>query len=139
MPPPFTEVTADHLTSPILGRAGFRHAFFTRRGNVSNGPFTSLNFSVAVGDEPANVSENLRRASLALGVAPGRLYFASQVHGSAAELAEPHVAFDDFVRREADIVVSRSPELACGVRTADCVPVLLANPRTGAVAAAHAG
>jgi len=139
MPAPVMPVTSHHLTSPVLGRAGFRHAFFTRSGGVSSGPFASLNFSVAVGDDPVNVTENLRRASLALGVAPGRLYFASQVHGSAAELAEPHVDIADFVRREADIVVGRSPELACGVRTADCVPILLADPRTGAVAAAHAG
>jgi YfiH family protein len=139
MPPPFTPLANDHLTSPVLGRAGFRHAFFTRSGGVSSGPFASLNFSVAVGDDPENVSENLRRACLALGVAPGQIYFASQVHGVAVELAEPHVRFEDFVCREADIVVGRSPELACGVRSADCVPILLADPRTGAVAAVHAG
>lgn len=130
---------SDYLQSSLLTRAGFRHAFFTRAGGVSEHEFASLNFSVAVGDTPDNVAENLRRAAQALGVAPGRVYFASQVHGAVAELVHPEVGFDSFVCREADIVFGHSPEIACGVRTADCVPILLAAQRTGSVAAVHAG
>src|SRR5688572_10183143 len=69
------------LESPLLGRAGFRHAFFTRNGGVSEGPYRSLSFSLAVGDEPGNVAENLRRAAGALGVPSERIYYLSQVHG----------------------------------------------------------
>ncbi|MFZ5889935.1 MAG: peptidoglycan editing factor PgeF [Myxococcota bacterium] len=130
---------SDLLTSPLLTRAGFRHAFFTRRGGVSKNEFASLNFSVAVGDDAANVDENLWRAAQALGVGRGRVYFASQVHGVDATCAEPSIAFEDFVCREADVVFGHSPEVACGVRTADCVPILLAAERSGHVAAVHAG
>jgi YfiH family protein len=129
----------DYLESSLLTRAGFRHAFFTRTGGVSENEFASLNFSVAVGDAPENVDENLQRAARALGVLPEHLYFASQVHGAVAEFADESESFDTFVRREADIVFGRSPKIACGVRTADCVPILLAAQRTGSVAAVHAG
>lgn len=129
----------DYLVSSLLTRAGFRHAFFTRTGGVSQDEYSTLNFSVGVGDEPARVGENLRRAARLLGVPEGRVYFASQVHGAAAELADPAVGFDAFVCREADVVFGRSPDVACGVRTADCVPILLAAERSGHVAAVHAG
>jgi YfiH family protein len=113
---------ADFQTSPLLQAAGFRHAFFTRRGGVSTGPYASLSFSTAVGDSHEHVRENLARAAAALGVEPGRLYFLSQVHGR-------------------DVVVLGGGEtpVACGVRIADCVPVLIADRKSGAVAAAHAG
>src|SRR4051812_47252069 len=73
--------STQHLKSPLLERAGFRHAFFTRLGGVSDGAYSSLNFSIAVGDEPENVNENLRRAAHSLGVSVDRTYFLSQVHG----------------------------------------------------------
>lgn len=130
---------SDYLVSSLLTDAGFRHAFFTRTGGVSENEFASLNFSVGVGDTPAHVEENLRRAARMLRVAEGRIYFASQVHGAAAELADPAIDFDAFVCREADVVFGRSPDVACGVRTADCVPILLAAERSGHVAAVHAG
>ncbi|MGC4094288.1 MAG: peptidoglycan editing factor PgeF [Polyangiaceae bacterium] len=129
----------DYLTSPLLSQAGFRHAFFTRQGGVSEGAFATLNFSVTVGDQAPHVEENLRRAAAALGVAAGRVYFASQVHGCSVEVADGETEFAEFVRREADVVVARSSEIACGVRSADCVPVLLAERGSGRVAAVHAG
>jgi YfiH family protein len=131
--------SARYLTSELLSRAGFRHAFFTRQGGVSEGAFGSLNFSVAVGDDASRVAENLRRAGRALGVAPERIYFLSQVHGRAVELAVGTEASDAFVRREGDIVVGESPSIACAVRSADCVPVLLGDRASGRVAAIHAG
>ena len=73
--------TAEFLTSPALSRAGFRHAFFTRNGGASVGPYASLSFSIAVGDHPDDVRENLVRAARALDVAPDKLFFLSQVHG----------------------------------------------------------
>src|SRR5688572_422563 len=76
------------LTSPLLTSVGFRHAFFTRAGGSSRGPYESLNFSYGVGDDPLRVDENFRSAELALGLGPGRLSFLSQVHGNrVVELA----------------------------------------------------
>ena len=74
---------AQFLESALLREAGFRHAFFTRHGGVSTGPYASLSFSIAAGDEPNNVRQNLERAGAALGVAPARIHFLSQVHGRA--------------------------------------------------------
>src|SRR5262249_11352907 len=64
------ESSLNGLESPLLGRAGFRHAFFTREGGVSRPPWDTLNFAASTGDDPARVQENLARAARALGVSP---------------------------------------------------------------------
>lgn len=127
------------LQSPLLLEAGFRHAFFTRLGGVSLPPWDSLNFAAGVGDDPAAVAENVRRAEQALGLAPGRLYFLSQVHGTAFRALEGTEGWDEVVRSVGDITLSAAAGVGCGIRTADCVPILLADRRTGAVAAVHSG
>src|SRR4051812_41677040 len=130
---------ADFLESALLRGAGFRHAFFTRKGGVSQGAYSSLSFSVAAGDSEAHVNQNLERAALELGVASTRVHFLSQVHGRVAHTLRGGEIQSILVQREGDALVSRTPGLACAVRSADCVPVLLADRRSGAVAAAHAG
>jgi YfiH family protein len=127
------------LFSPLLEAVGFRHAFFTRQGGVSRGPYESLSFSLAVGDDKEHVAENFRRAAGVLGVQAGRIYYLSQVHGRQTRLADGNEPADAFVRHEGDAVVALGGELACAVRSADCVPVLLGDLETGAVAAVHAG
>lgn len=70
-------------------------------------------------------------------VAPGRrLRLARQVHGNQVAVA---AAWKDHDAPEADALISADPAVACGVRTADCAPVLVACLRTRAVAAVHAG
>ena len=130
---------ADFLESALLRGAGFQHAFFTRVGGVSLGAYSSLNFSVAAGDSEANVNQNLDRAAIALGIASTRIHFLSQVHGRVAHTLRGGEIQSMLIQREGDALVSRAPGLACAVRSADCVPVLLADRRSGAVAAAHAG
>jgi polyphenol oxidase len=130
---------AEYLTSPLLTAAGFRHAFFTRRGGVSTGPFSSLNFSVKVGDTPENVARNLDLAGACLGVARAGLFFSSQVHGNAVRELDAGDLPEGVLFEAADALVTDVTGLACAVRTADCVPVLIADPWSGAVAAAHAG
>jgi len=132
-------VPAEFLESRILRNAGFRHAFFTRRGGVSKGAYASLNFSVTVGDAPERVARNLALAGEALGVTRERVHFLSQVHGTATHVLLGGEEQDAVHRIEGDALVSRAPEIACGVRTADCVPILIADPRSGAVGAIHAG
>ncbi len=127
------------LTSPLLERHGFRHAFFTREGGASVGPFRSLNFSAAVGDEASAVAANLARARRYLGVDEGKLCFVSQVHGVATALVDGTASPGDLLKLEADAVLTRARGVACAVRTADCVPVLLADVEAGTVAAVHAG
>ena len=130
---------AHFLSSELLTREGFRHAFFTREGGASRGPFESLSFSESVGDEPEHVRENLARAAGELGVEPASIYYLSQVHGSIVHRLRGGELRLEVARMEGDALVSNVPGLACGVRSADCVPVLLADLRSGAVAAAHAG
>jgi YfiH family protein len=127
------------LTSQKLAAAGFRHAFFTRQGGVSVGPYESLNFSYTVGDEPQRVDENFRRAEAWLSLAPGRLVYLSQVHGSTVVELEASAERQSVKVLEGDALVSSCSELGLGVRSADCIPVLLGDPETGAAAAVHAG
>lgn len=130
---------AEYLKSTLLTDAGFHHAFFTRRGGVSSGAYASLNFSTSVGDSPDRVAQNLERAAHALVVPTGRIYFLSQVHGPDARVLAGQESHDAVLHTRGDALVSRASDLACAVRTADCVPVLLADRQSGAVAAIHAG
>jgi YfiH family protein len=132
-------VPADFLESALLRSAGFHHAFFTRGGGVSEGPYSSLNFSRAVGDPPERVAANVGLAANALGVSVERVYYLSQVHGAVACVLGGDERPTEVLEREGDALVSRAPSVACGVRTADCVPILVGDRRSGAVAAIHAG
>jgi polyphenol oxidase len=130
---------AEALRSRLLDEAGFSHAFFTRRGGVSQAPWDSLNLAVGVGDTAEAVVENLARAARALGVPPQRLYFLSQVHGSDFRVLDGTEPQEEVVRMVGDITISRTPGVGCGVRTADCVPILVADRASGVVAAIHSG
>jgi YfiH family protein len=130
---------AEFLESALLRNAGFRHAFFTRNGGVSAGAYASLSFSVAAGDSAPNVRQNLERAGVALGVEASRIHFLSQVHGNTTHTLLGAEDQSKLIELEGDALISQAPKLACGVRSADCVPVLLADRQSGAVAAAHAG
>jgi YfiH family protein len=118
------------LTSALL--RAFPHGFSTRQGGVSPAPWDSLNLGGAVGDEPARVAENWRRLEQATGLGFARVL---QVHGArVVSAAAPSAPCE-----EADVVVSRTAGVAACVAVADCVPVLIADPASGAVAAVHAG
>jgi YfiH family protein len=118
------------LSSALL--AGFPHGFTTRRGGVSAPPFDSLNLGGSVGDDPTHVARNWALVEGATGLAFARV---RQVHGARSVL----VGEAGAPAEEADVVVSRTAGVAACVSVADCVPVLLADPVTGAVAAVHAG
>jgi polyphenol oxidase len=124
----------------LLTSEGFRHAFFTRLGGVSAPPFDSLNVAaVSTGDSAESVAENVRRCAAALDVPEARLYFLSQVHGTKTHIVDGTEDREQVVRCEGDLVASKVSGVAPGVRSADCVPVLLADRRKGAVVAVHSG
>jgi polyphenol oxidase len=127
------------LRSALLTEAGFRHGFSLRTGGTSEGAFASLNLARNVGDENEAVRENHARLAQAVGYAPERLFEVSQVHGARVEYADPGSDSSAFRMREADAIIATEPGLPVAVRVADCVPVLLAHPGSGAVAAVHAG
>lgn len=116
---------------------GAHFAFTDRWGGVSAVPYDSLNLGGAVGDDPAAVLANRERAARALGREPGRVVWMNQVHGRAVAVVDRPWGEGDVP--EADAVVTTRTGLTLAVLTADCVPVLLAEPVAGVAAAVHAG
>jgi YfiH family protein len=125
------------LFSQRLRDAGFPHAFTTRRGGRSAGPFASLNLGRGVDDAAATVQANREAVLTSLGLDPARHVEADQVHGAIVAV----VGADDAGRSvpEADGLASVDPGTVLAVHAADCVTLLLADPRSHAVAAVHAG
>ncbi len=120
-----------------LALTGIRHAFFTRAGGVSDGLYSSLNGGIGSRDAAENVAENRARMAAALGVEPRRFLTAFQIHSPEVVVAEAPWTAD--ARPRADAIVTRMRALAIGVTTADCGPVLLADPQAHVIGAAHAG
>lgn len=135
--PPSPLLPSPLLRSPLLDEHGFAHGFSLRTGGVSEGPFASLNLARTIGDDPEHVAENARRFARAVGVET--LYEVSQVHGARVVEAGPRSEVMALRTEEADALIARASGQAVAVRTADCVPILIGDPRTGAVAAVHAG
>jgi YfiH family protein len=124
------------LASSLDGIPGIAHGFFTRTGGVSAGIYASLNCGLGSRDDPAAVAENRARVAAHLGAR--EVVSAYQVHGTAAFVVEAPPR-RGAGRPRADALVTAVRGLALGVSTADCAPVLLADPGAGVVAAAHAG
>jgi YfiH family protein len=126
------------ITAAVLERAaGVRHGFFTREGGVSEGLFASLNCGFGSGDDPERVAVNRARAAEQLGLSGDALLTVYQTHSTEVIVAEKPWPPDQAPR--ADAIVTRRRGLGLGVLTADCAPVLFADPKAGVVAAAHAG
>jgi len=112
------------------------HGFLGREGGVSAGVYASLNVGLGSSDDPSHIRTNRQRAVDA--VLPGAsLVTLHQVHSARA--ISVHGPIPDDERPEADGLVTRQPGMLIGVLTADCVPVLFADPEAGVVGAAHAG
>ncbi len=125
------------LTHDLLALSGIRHGFFTRSGGVSEGLYASLNCGVGSQDDQARVMENRARVTATLGIAADRLATPYQVHGTDAVVVE--TVWAPGQGPKADAVVTQRPGVALGVGTADCGPILLAEPHARVIAAAHAG
>ncbi|MBF0309925.1 MAG: peptidoglycan editing factor PgeF [Magnetococcales bacterium] len=108
----------------------------TRGGGVSSGPFASLNLAGHVADDSDRVLENRKRLATRLGRPLEALRFLEQVHGVATVFSGEEAPSSPPV---ADAQVTDRPGLLLAVLTADCAPVLLADPRSGVIGAAHAG
>ena len=115
---------------------GVRRVVTTRAGGRSKPPYESFNLGAGVGDDPAAVAANRNRLADELGLGRDRLVWMEQVHGRNAEIVDGPVAEPV---EATDALVTTEPGLALIALCADCVPVLLADPEAGVVAAAHAG
>ncbi|MER7839908.1 peptidoglycan editing factor PgeF [Streptomyces sp. NPDC096040] len=117
--------------------SGAHFAFTDRWGGVSAAPYEQLNLGGAVGDDPDVVRTNRELAAKSLGLDPAEVVWMNQVH--SADVAVVDGPWGDRPVPEVDAVVTARRGLALAVLTADCTPVLLADPVAGVVAAAHAG
>ena len=123
------------LTVQSLNAPGIAHGFFGREGGVSGGLYASLNCGPGSSDDPEAVRENRRLVAAALTQKPDtRLVSLSQVHSAIVHTLP---AWEE--RPEGDAMVTATPGLALGILTADCAPVLLADPKAKVIGAAHAG
>ncbi|CCG07033.1 peptidoglycan editing factor PgeF [Pararhodospirillum photometricum] len=122
--------------SSLNALTNVRHGFFTRNRGISKGEYNSLNCGAGSGDDPENVRRNRERALAEIEMPPEALVTVSQRHTSdvlavtAPWEGEPPIA---------DGLVTATPRLVLGVLTADCAPVLFADPKARVVGAAHAG
>ena len=114
------------------------HGVFTRQGGVSPGPWSSLNQGGTTGDARERVIENRQRAFHAVGLEVESIFDVWQVHGSSIissntprQLDQPH--------EKADGILTASQGVTLFMRFADCVPILLFEPRKRVVTIAHAG
>ncbi|MER6247508.1 peptidoglycan editing factor PgeF [Streptomyces griseorubiginosus] len=117
--------------------SGAHFAFTDRWGGVSAAPYEELNLGGAVGDDPEAVATNRELAAKSLGLDPARVVWMNQVHGADVEVVSG--PWGERPVPEVDAIVTAERGLALAVLTADCTPVLLADPVAGIVAAAHAG
>ena len=127
MPDMLEKITSDAL--PV------QHGFFTRKGGASSGIFAGLNCGPGSSDQAEVVAINRARVADAMGVAQDHLISINQVH--SADVI--HVTGPLAERPCADGMVTATPGIALGVLTADCQPVLFADPEAGVIGAAHAG
>lgn len=106
----------------------------TRAGGVSRPPYDTFNLGDHVGDDPAAVAANRKR--LADNIGADAVVWMNQVHSANVVVVDgdPGATVADT-----DALVTTAPRLALAVLSADCVPLLLADPRAGVIGAAHAG
>ena len=130
--------TLEYLTAEGIAAP---HCFTTRFGGVSTGIFSSLNIAIKEGETEENVAQNLRILGDALGFGLCDLVLTRQTHSDIVRVVSREDCRGCFHRDypECDALVTNTPGITLGVFTADCTPVLLHDPVTGAVGAAHAG
>ncbi len=142
---PATRAPSPPLETPCFARApsGVAAWCTTRAGGVSPAPYDTLNLGGSVGDDPAHVGENRRRAAAAMGFDLASATLVRQVHGSEVVCAEAADAGRGLTTSapipDADALVTDVRGLALIVGMADCVPVFLAAADGRAIALAHAG
>ena len=117
---------------------GLKHAVFTRHGGISQAPWDSLNLGGSVGDDPNHVLENKQRAMKMLELDSNSVFDVWQVHGTTVLTADVPRK-NSFPQIQADAIITDKPGISLLMRFADCVPILLYDPKHLAVGIVHAG
>lgn len=132
------------LTFPSLEESGLvRHAFSTRLGGVSKGPYATLNFSFTRGDDPEAVKENYKRMAEALGVDRERMVLTWQTHTTNVRRVSPDDVGKGVVKdrdyRDVDGLVTDMPGVTLVTFFADCVPLYFLDIKRKAIGLSHSG
>jgi len=131
-----------HYLEPAIFAAtgAVLQGFTTRHGGVSRQPYNSLNLGTSTLDSPHNVQGNRSILARALGARAERLITVTQVHGTDLLVIDtPNPDYSHFLKVECDGLITNQPGIMIGVCVADCVPILLLDPKKKVIAALHAG
>jgi YfiH family protein len=126
-------MTLDIITSPDLD--GVTHGFFGRKGGASSGVFAGLNCGYGSSDQHDVVGINRARVAGAMDLAPSQMVGVHQVHSADVIVVDGPLT----TQPKADAMVTAAKGVALAILTADCQPVLFADPVAGVIGAAHAG
>lgn len=134
----------EYLTFPLLEETGIvHHLITTRQGGVSEGEFSTMNFSFTRGDQEENVRENYRRIGQVLKCSPQNMVASQQTHTTHIRLVTGKDRGKGIVRsldyQEVDGLMTNEPGIALVTFFADCVPLLFVDPVRKAIGSAHSG
>ncbi len=122
------------LTSKLFAKHHITGIFSERQGGISPAPFDSLNLGFGLGDSDKNIQHNLKQLCTTAKIPiPHR---SQQTHSTDYLLCDGAGIQHS---KQADILITRSSGCSVAVRTADCLPILLIDPKSGIAAAVHAG
>ncbi|MBX4335099.1 peptidoglycan editing factor PgeF [Bartonella raoultii] len=131
------------ISAPILAKElsalhihGIKHGFFTRQCGISKSLFPSLHIGQSSNDQSAHITQSYLLIADYFSVEVQNLITVKQIH--SCEVVVVNQAFTDEIPK-ADALITTTPGLVIGILTADCGPVLLADPQAGIIAAVHAG
>ncbi len=124
-----------------LSDQSIRHGFFTRNGGISSGLYQSLNCGLGSDDNPVHVQNNRMNVAASMGLAENRLVGLYQTHSTEIiSIKQPSdIPLLIEKRPHADGIVSTCTDVGLAILTADCLPVLFAEPSSKIIGACHAG
>ncbi|MCR5506662.1 MAG: prolipoprotein diacylglyceryl transferase [bacterium] len=129
-----------YVSSPFVENKFIKTRFFTRQNGVSNGVFTSANCKFETSDSKENVSENRKRLLQTLDLnSETSLITVNQKHTNEVVFIDAPTSPEKYLNIEADGIITNQKDLAVGILTADCVPLLISDEKHGLIGAIHCG
>jgi polyphenol oxidase len=115
-----------------------KHGFFNKSGGVSNGVYKSLNCGFGSLDDKKKVKNNLKIVCKKINVSFNRLILLNQIHSNKFHFIKKNYKFLDR-RLKGDALITNRKNIAIGILTADCVPILIYDKKKKFISAIHAG
>lgn len=133
-----------YLAFPALDATGLvSHAFSTRHGGVSEGVFSTMNFSFTRSDNPEHVLENYRRMAAVLGTDVEKMVLSYQTHTTNVRKVTEEDAGKGIVKereyQDVDGLITNIPGITLVTFYADCVPLYFVDPVHKAIGLSHSG